>query len=372
MADDRNFPDVDFVETDTEQILNSLQESYEAELGRTLYPADPVKQLILWLASVISQERSYMNIAAKRNLPRYATGDYLDSLTEIFYGITRQEAKAATCTLKFTLSTVLAEDLTVPAGTEVTADGVITFATDEALTIAAGEISGSVAATCTTTGTGGNGFPAGTVATLVQQIAYIAGAENTDATTGGTDRETDSELYARARESYEGYSTAGTAGAYRYLALKHNEAVSDVVVTEGEPGETIVTILMNTGLPSAEELADMQEYLSGDDVRPVTDHVTVQAPTAVTFDVNVTYYGAARPAVGGKELSELVEEAANAYLQWQTGVLGRRINPGQLMYQLISAGAIRAEITSPAETELTDTQCAVFSGNLLLTYGGEE
>lgn len=48
-----NLPEVEFVDTDTEALVNKLIAGYEEITGRTLYPADPVRAFILWLASVI-------------------------------------------------------------------------------------------------------------------------------------------------------------------------------------------------------------------------------------------------------------------------------------------------------------------------------
>lgn len=372
MADERVFPDIEFCITDTETIAASIKESYEEYFGRMLYPPDPVNQLIMWFASIIAQERSIINIAAKRNLPRYATGQYLDSLAEIFYGITRQEAKPAAVRVKFTLAETRTEGTVIPVGTQVTGGGTIIFATIEEIVIPAGETEGEADAECLTEGTIGNGYLPGTINDIVDQIAFVSGAENTIESYGGTDRETDDELYARMRESYEGFSTAGTAGAYKYHAMKHNPAVADVVITEPNPGETGVVLLMEKGIPTDEEIEDMQEYLSSDEIRPVTDKVTVQKPTAVKFKIELTYYGNSRPAPGGKELAEAVQEAVAKYVEWQTHGLGRWINPGRLIHNIIEAGADRVTVTQPVERDLQDTECAILDGEVSVTYGGED
>ena len=44
-------PEVEFVDTDTEALVNKLIAGYEEITGRTLYPADPVRAFILWLAA---------------------------------------------------------------------------------------------------------------------------------------------------------------------------------------------------------------------------------------------------------------------------------------------------------------------------------
>lgn len=84
-----SFPDINFVETDTEEITNELIAQYESLTGRTLYPADPVRVFILWIADVIVRERALINDAARANVPRFARGKQLDSLCELFTGLER-------------------------------------------------------------------------------------------------------------------------------------------------------------------------------------------------------------------------------------------------------------------------------------------
>ena len=90
-ATNRSYPDISFVETDTETIVNALIQSYEKFTGRTLYPADPARLFILWVADIIVQERVNIDFSAKQNVPRYAEGEYLDSLAELFKDTYRLE-----------------------------------------------------------------------------------------------------------------------------------------------------------------------------------------------------------------------------------------------------------------------------------------
>ena len=53
MPTNRSYPDISFVETDTETIANALIRGYETFTGRTLYPADPARLFILWVADII-------------------------------------------------------------------------------------------------------------------------------------------------------------------------------------------------------------------------------------------------------------------------------------------------------------------------------
>ena len=133
----RTYPDISYVETDTETIVNTLIQGYEKIAGRTLYPADPARLFILWVADIIVQERVNIDFSAKQNIPRYAEGEYLDSLAELFKGAERLEPEKARTTLQYTLSIPLEVATTIPAGTRATPDGEIVFATLEDLTIPA-------------------------------------------------------------------------------------------------------------------------------------------------------------------------------------------------------------------------------------------
>lgn len=370
ISNDYTFPDVAFVETDTQTVTDELTESYEETMGVTLYPADPMRQLLLWFASCISLEHSYLNVAARRNLPRYAQGVYLDSLAEIFYGVARREAEAAETTLQFTLSEVLDESVTIPTGTEATPGDGITFATTEDLIIPAGELTGTVGAECTGAGAVGNGFAAGKIAMMIDQIAYVSGVTNTVISAGGSEEETDEELYSRLRSSLEGFSTAGTAGSYEYQAMQYNSRITSVKAVQIGDGQVGVTFLTDSGIPTEDEIAEMQDWLSGDEIRALTDQVTVTAPEQVPFTIALTYYGAKNPEPGGKTLDELVKNAVDEYVTWQTQALGRRINPGKLSNMLYQAGAGYVVITQPTAQELSETECAVLSGTPSLTYGG--
>ena len=133
-ATNRSYPDISFVETDTEAIVNALIQSYEKFTGRTLYPADPARLFILWVADIIVQERVNIDFSAKQNVPRYAEGEYLDSLAELFKDTYRLEPEKAKTTLRYTLSIKLDTATVIPAGTRATPDGDVVFATLQDLT----------------------------------------------------------------------------------------------------------------------------------------------------------------------------------------------------------------------------------------------
>ena len=219
-------PDIKFVDTDAETLVNGLIMSYEKFTGKTLYPADPARLFILWIADIILQERVIINESAKQNVPRYAEGDYLDSLAEIFKDTERLQAEPAKTVLRFYISAIQPSAQTIPKGTRATIDGEITFETTETVTVKPGELYADAAAVCVTTeinpetgkettiGAKGNGFVPGQISQIVDVFPFYEKVENITTTDGGADRESDKAFYERLRDSMETFSTAGPFGAY--------------------------------------------------------------------------------------------------------------------------------------------------------------
>ena len=368
----RTYPDISYVETDTETIVNTLIQGYEKIAGRTLYPADPARLFILWIADIIIQERVNIDFSAKQNLPRYAEGEYLDSLAELFKDVYRLEPEAARTKIKFTLSMERDTATVIPAGTRLSAGEEIVFATAEPLIIPAGSLTGEVAAVCQTTGEIGNGFIPGQITKLVDIFPYFQKAENTTESAGGADWESDAAFYARIRESMETFSTAGPLGGYEYHAKSASALIVDVKATSPEPGEVDVRVLLAGGeLPGEETLKAVSGVLNADKVRPLTDHVTVKAPETVTYNIDVTYYTQTGGALGPEAVAQNVTAAVAEYKRWQAAKMGRDVNPSYLVSLLMQTGAKRVEVRSPAFATVADNAVAVI-GTTAVVNGGAE
>lgn len=368
-----NLPEVEFVDTDTEALVNKLIAGYEEITGRTLYPADPVRAFILWLASVIIQERVQINESAKQNLPRYAVGENLDSLSEIFHNTYRLEPTAAKTTLGFYITTTLSEDYVITDALEVTVDGTINFITTEYLVFKAGENYAEVGAVCQTLGEAGNDFTPGQVNKLVSdEFLYFKEVANTTTTAGGSEEESDTAFYNRMRESEESYTTAGPRGSYAYHAKSVSSQISDVSAESPQEGIADIRIMLYGGqLPEKELIEKVQEYLNADDIRPMTDKVMVAAPTTIAFDISATYYIARDKAASTKEIKQAVELAVENYILWQTSKMGRDINPSYFNAMLMESGIKRVEITTPAFTEIPKGSVAVIR-DCSVAFGGVE
>ena len=83
-------------------------------------------------------------------------------------------------------------------------------------------------------------------------------------------------------------------------------------------------------------LAAVTAALNDTTVRPLTDHVTVAAATAVPYTLNVRY-----SYDGSSGTQTLITEAVSEYKAWQEQTIGRAFNPDKLAAMLYQAGATR-------------------------------
>lgn len=373
-----NFPDISFIDNSTidevlNQMVNDYQEKYKELTGKevSLAQADPYR-LIMYAASVqIYQGMQYADNAGKMGTLKYSRGNYLDNLAAL-RGVERIQSTAAVTTLQFSIEKAIESVVAIPAGTRVTNGNDIYFATDEYAEIAAGETSVTVSATCTTTGTGGNGFAPGEFEVLVNTLPYITAVTNTDATAGGADTEDDESLKDRIFNAPSTYTTTGTEAAYRYHVKSVDTTISDVQVQSTTAGTVDIYFVCEGGeIPTDSLIEKVSEYLMNNDVRPLTDNVVVQAPATQEYDVEFTYYISSSDKSAVSTIQADIETAVSLYNIWQTEKLGRDIDPGELNKRIRDAGAKRLEITSPTFTVLGKDTIAKM-GTVTVTYGGLE
>jgi len=99
--------------------------------------------------------------------------------------------------------------------------------------------------------------------------------------------ESDDAFRSRVQLSLEGHTTAGPRGAYLFHARSASGDVRDVSVTSPSPGAVRVTVLarQGDGTPSDALLQAVGAALNDEEVRPLTDRVTVRAATVVSYKV---------------------------------------------------------------------------------------
>lgn len=329
---------------------------YEELTGTTVQPGSPEKLFIQWAASVIIQERVLANYAANQNIPSRAEGLNLDALAELFYTRERPGAKAATCTMRFTISQAQTFAVLIPSGTRVTdASGTLIWETVADAFVAAGETTAEVEARCRSEGGLGNGYVAGQINTIVDLFAYYSSCENVTESDGGCDAATDEEFYELLRLSMDGYSCAGSRGGYIYFAKQVDTHIADVIPTTPSPGVVKLYVLMDDGTIASDEMKrKVLAACSADEVRPMTDQVSVEDPERVTYNVKFTYYSQEDAGKSAAELETAVRAAVDRFTAWQGAKLGRDINPSRLYSVLMETGIKRVELTEPVFQSLRD------------------
>jgi len=361
--------EINFVEVNAQEIANTLIKDFETALGTTLYPGDERRIFLMQLLQVIVGLKNDINQSARQNLLRYATGEQLDALGE-FYNTPRIPAQKAKVTLRFTLSAAQSSNILIPAGTRVTPDGELYFSTTKTLIIAAGQTYGDITAEAVEGGEKYNKFAPGQIKTIVDPIPYVAGVENIDTSSGGSDEETDDSYRERIRLAPESFSVAGPEGAYIYWAKTADVNIADVSVTSPSAGVVEIVVLMKDGqIPTQDVLDAVNAVVSARDRRPLTDNVQVIAPTEVTYNINLTYYISSDRHTEELTLKNSIEAAVEQYKAWQCEKLGRAINPDYLRQLMLNAGAFKIDITSPIYTELEKDEVAKVS-TVTVTYGG--
>ncbi len=369
-----NLSEVIFAEKDPDKITSEILSIYESLTGRTLARADPVRLFLDTIILAVIQQRNLIDFAAKQNLLAYATGDYLDHIGALL-GVSRLEPSHAVTTIRFTLTAPLSYTAIIPEGTRVsTGDGVV-FATTELCILAPDELTETVSAKCTSSGSSGNGYAPGQVSRLVDTFTFPVKAENITETTGGADTESDENFRERIQIAPESFSVAGPKEAYKYFARSANSDIVDVAVIAPpvtQPGYVRIYPLMTGGvLPDAEVLAEVLEVCSADDVRPCTDYVEVLRPEAVSYALSMTYWIDERDSVNSSYIRSEVESAVDGWVLWQRQVLGRDVNPSELIRRVVNAGAKRCEVSSPEFRVLKDWEVGMCV-NRSVTYGGLE
>lgn len=125
--------------------------------------------------------------------------------------------------------------------------------------------------------------------------------------------ESDNDFRKRIQLSPEGYTTAGSEGSYIFHGLGADPDVKDIQAITTGPGDVTIYVLSRTGdgTASAGLIETVQQALSADTVRPLTDNVTVQSAEISTYSVvaELVMY----PGPDAEVVRQAAEDAARAY-----------------------------------------------------------
>jgi phage-related baseplate assembly protein len=181
--------------------------------------------------------------------------------------------------------------------------------------------------------------------------------------------EQDADLRMRIQLAPQSFSVAGPEGAYRSHALNTDGRVLDASATSPQPCEVLVTVLSREGDGTApQDLLDkVAAGLRSDDVRPLTDLVTVQSARILPYQVAATIY-----TFPGPDSSVVLELARKRLAVYVEGChrLGREVAVSGLHAALHVDGVERVELHEPAGNVAADLTQAPFCTAINVLHGG--
>lgn len=373
-----DFPEISFIDNYTlsrleTDMLGWFLEKREEVTGQTitLGDADDRRLLLKAAAYYLFQGYAMVDNAGKMNLYKYSIGDFLENLGAAKQ-VSRLPAAGATTTIRFSLSAARTSATGIPAESRVTAGDGVYFATNEYAEIPAGSTYVDVRATCTTTGVNGNNYAIGEIQHMVDIVPYIDTVSNITKPEGGRDVESDDELRQRMYLAPDGYTDAGSKGGYEYYVREFDPAISDVKAISPSPRAVEIRVLLEDGaIPGSEFLSALAEYMEEQEIRKLTDVLTVLAPTVVNYALQFTYYINESDRNRAETIQTNVEAAYQDYILWQRSKIGLDINPDELVQRVKAAGAKRVSITYPVYTVVNSNSVAVCN-SISVNYGGLE
>jgi phage-related baseplate assembly protein len=189
------------------------------------------------------------------------------------------------------------------------------------------------------------------------------------------DAEFDARLRTRAQLSLESLSTAGPTLAYVFHALSASTAVRDVKVDSPQPGRVRIIVLAEPsedcpdGVPGEALLQAVDAKVSANDVRPLTDQVSVIPAEIIHYHVRADLYLAS--LVGADVVAAEAQSALTGYVEQQFG-LGRDVTISGLHAALHRAGVTRVDLIAPEDNLVVAPSQAARCDEIAIAVAGVE
>ena len=178
--------------------------------------------------------------------------------------------------------------------------------------------------------------------------------------------ESDTALRRRCQLAFESITTAGSAGSYLFHALSADGQVKDASTSSPNPGEVLLSVLSNTESGTADSaLIDaVTAAVNAENVRPLTDNVTVQSATITEYQIDATL------TLKSGASAELVTAAAQATVEEYVSnqhALGATVSLSGIFHALHQpAGVIKVTLTTPAADIACDSAHAPYCTNVTI------
>lgn len=350
-------PEPNFIDRNPDTITKEWVELYEKKSNKVLQPAQIERLMIDVGAYRETVLRMKIQETAKQNLLSYAPLDILEHIGEPL-GVSKLLANCSVTVLKFSVDEPLDFDFEIAAGTEVeTKDGLFIFQTIEKVVLKTGETFVTAEARCETPGIAGNNYILGSINNLISPLSYVSTVENITISSGGADDEEAESLRERIRQAPEKFSNAGSRGAYRYHTLSAHQSIIDVAITSPSPGIVNIYLLTKDGIPSDEIVEIVQNYLSDDKIRPLTDWVKVYYSEKVEFSVEAKIF--LFKDADATSVMKTIEAKMREYKVSLSEKLGKDVVQTQIIALLNSVyGVFKVDLKAPINIDILEYQWA--------------
>lgn len=376
-----NLPDITLLEDlgiTLEELKNQAiidyQDDYEKTTGEeiVLYPGNRDRLLLNVMAGMVYQAMEISEYEFKQNFIQFMDEEVLKNWGANL-GFHESNLKASTCTVEFSISNSLGFDVSIPAGSRVTAGDDVYFATDYDAVIPAGETAVNVSCTCTEEGSVGEGYAPGQIDMMADPLINVSGVRNVDFSSGGSDDFELDDLRERIYLFPSTYSTAGPEDAYIELAKEYDSNIVSVECITNKDTATVemYVMLVDAVVPDNIYCERVKEHILHSGRIPDTDNLVVYPPDVVEYELHAKYYISEKNKDTEAIIRESVEDAAYTFSIQNSEQIGLDINPDIFIGYARVAGAKRVEISSPVYQPVGRSQIAICS-SILLEYGGLE
>ena len=344
----------EILDANAEELRQQMQEKFEELSGRQISKYSPEGLIFASVAYLIAMREENYNDNLKQNYLKYARDYRLDLLGDRYgdRGL-RLEEQYAKATFRFSIISTKQKKIVIPKGSLIRYNDLY-FETNEEYSIAE------------------NNIPVGHINTMVDLYPYFSKVENITISNGGTDLEEDEVYRERLRLVPDSFSVAGSEGAYVFWTLSTSPEIVDVTVRSPKPCEVDIYVLTKDGVPSEELRSQVLKVVNSDEIRPLTDKVTIKSPDVIDYKVEFDYYINKADEMNINSIKAKVQTAVNEYIEWQKSKLGRDIIPDELIKRLKLAGVKRTVITSPTYKKLEPHQFAKCDASVVVNYLGVE
>ncbi|WP_395460372.1 baseplate J/gp47 family protein [Wolbachia endosymbiont (group B) of Myelois circumvoluta] len=158
--------------------------------------------------------------------------------------------------------------------------------------------------------------------------------------------EEDERFRKRIKAKIKGWSTCGSKEYYRYYALSADSRVKDALVESPIPGKVQISILSTqlstTGIVSEELLEIVRKQVTRDDIRVLTDAVTVTGCNIMEIDIHSRM--SISPVISKEEIKKqfIKNFEANRRLGWS-------VTRSWIIANLFVEGVENVELIEPKE-----------------------